>query len=301
MFQILGYNFFLDGDALNVGPTSVENIVNTRLTNAVFEHFNATKDVSIPYNDEKPTWDFDTIMDTTFDNTINAGNIDYLVSQISAIKIKRRIKGTFNWITLKTIPVNGIEDLTFVFNDFLAVGDTQYEYALVPILEGSEGDYIINEILSKFNGVFIGDAETTYKMLYDVNYGTNKRNQQIGTFEPLGKKYPIMIANGILSYDSGSLSAAIINDDFEQTGELNVGDITRKKELMKDFLTNHKPKILRDWSHNSWLCVITEAPQITYANNSGMRVPYLSCTWSQIGDVNNAQDLYDAGLIDEVE
>lgn len=246
MFQFIGYNFFSDGDALNTAPSNVDNITNVRLMNAIFDHFNVTRNTNIPVSTDIPEqWDYDTIMDADFNGNIEAGNVDFLIDQISAIKIKRRVQGTFNWLTLKTIPVNTVEDLTFVFNDLLNQNNVTYEYALVPIIEDVEGEYIINTILSQFNGVFIGDAETIYKFLYEVEYGNNQRNQQIGVFQVLGKQYPVFVANGELSYESGSVTATILNEDFQQNG-IDRTAITKLKDAIKDFLTNRKAKILKD-------------------------------------------------------
>ena len=194
MLQFVGYNFFADVNALDSAPSSVDNITSTQLSNAIFDHFNVTKNTNTLFSTDIPAnWDYDTILDASFDGVLNAGNVDFLVDQISAIKIKRRAQGTFNWLTLKTIPVDNIEDLTFVFNDFLNGYGITYEYALVPVLNDIEGNYIINSVFSQFNGVFIGDAEQTFKFLYDVEYGSNARNQQVGTFQPLGKQYPIIV------------------------------------------------------------------------------------------------------------
>ena len=247
MFQFVGYSFFADQNALNQAPANVDSITNTQITNAIFDHFNVTRNTSTAVSTTIPTaWDYDTIMDAGFEGSISAGNVDFLVEEISAIKIKRRVQGTFDWLTLNTIPINNVEDLTFVFNDLLNAYGTQYDYALVPIMEDVEGEYIINSILSQFKGVFIGDYSTIYKFFYDVQYGTNARNQQIGTFQPLGNQYPIIVANGILSYESGTVSATILNDDFEETGVIDPPAIVEKKTIIKDFLTNKKAKILKD-------------------------------------------------------
>ena len=247
MFQFIGYNFFSDKDALNPAPANVDSITSTKISNAIFDHFNITKNTLTDVTTTIPTaWDYDTIMDANFNENINAGNIDFLIEEISAIKIKRRVQGTFDWITLATIPINTIDDFTFAFNDLLNADHTTYDYALVPIMEDIEGNYIINSILSQFNGVFIGDYSTIYKFFYDVQYGTNARNQQIGTFQPLGNQYPIVIANGLLSYESGTVSATILNDDFENTGIVDAPAIVEKKTIIKDFLTNKKAKILKD-------------------------------------------------------
>lgn len=247
MLQFVGYNFFSDGDALNNAPSAIDGINNIQLTNAIYDHFNITRNTSTEVSTTIPTvWDYDTIIDASFDGNLSAGNVDFLIEEISAIKIKRRVQGTFDWITLNTVPINTVEDLTFAFNDLLNADYTTYDYALVPIMEDVEGEYIINSILSQFNGVFIGDYSTIYKFFYDVQYGTNARNQQIGTFQPLGNQYPIVIANGALSYESGTVSATILNDDFEDTGIINAPAIVEKKTIIKDFLTNKKAKILKD-------------------------------------------------------
>ena len=216
MLQFIGYNFFSDGNALNTAPSNVDNITTVKLSNAIFDHFNITQNTSTEVTTTIPTvWDYDTIMDADFAGNISAGNVDFLIEQISAIKIKRRVQGEFNWLTLQTIPVNSVEDLNFVFNDMLNQYGVQYEYAFVPILEDVEGNYIINSVFSQFNGVFIGDANNIYKFLYEVEYGSNARNQQIGVFQVLGQQYPVLVANGALSYESGSVTATILNDDFE--------------------------------------------------------------------------------------
>lgn len=247
MFQFLGYNFFSDGDCLNSAPSNVNNISNIRLSNAIFNHFNVTSNTSISSSTTIPTnWDYDTILNADFSGNLDAGNVDFLIEQISAIKIKRRVQGEFNWITLATIPINTIDDLTFAFNDLLNKSNTTYDYALVPMIENIEGQYIINSILSQFNGVFIGDSSTIYKFFYELKYSNNKRNQQVGIFEVLGKKFPVFVANGDLSYETGSVAATILNDDFEQTGIIDRTAITQQKDAIKDFLTNKKAKILKD-------------------------------------------------------
>lgn len=254
MFQFIGYSFFSDGNALNPAPSNVDNITTTRLSNAIFDHFNVTQNTSTTVSTDLPgPWDYDTIMDADFNGNLNAGNVDFLIEEISAIKIKRRPKGEFNWLTLQTVPINNMDDLTFVFNDLLNACNVEYDYAFVPIFgNGSvsggsvEGNYIINSILSKFNGVFIGDSENIYRFFFEVEYGTNARNQQVGTFQPLGNQYPIIIANGILSYESGTVSATLLNDGFETTGIIDPLAIVNKKTIIKDYLTNKKAKILKD-------------------------------------------------------
>lgn len=298
MFQFIGYNFFSDGDALNSAPSMVNNITTILLTNAIYDHFNVTKDTSETVTTTIPTeWDFDTVMNADFEGDLNAGNVDFLVEQVSSIKIKRRIRGTFNWLTLNEIPVNSIDDFTFIFNDLLNGYGVEYDYAFVPIIEDVESEYIINSILSEFNGVFIGDYNTIYKFLYDVSYGTNAVNQKVGTFEPLGNQYPIIVANGDLSYESGVVSATILNTNYDDIRKIDPPAIVQEKNAIKSFLTNKGAKILKDWNGNKWLCMVTNNPQITYKIGSNMSIPQVQFSWTQIGDSESQADLYNNGIL----
>ncbi len=301
MLQFLNYNFFADGDALNTAPSSVDNITNVKLTNSIFDHFNVTKNTSTVVSTSIPTeWDYDTIMNASFNNNIDAGNVNYLINQISSIKIKRRKQGDFDWLTLTTIPINKVEDLSFIFNDLLNQDNVTYEYALVPIIGEIEGQYLINSIVSKFNGVFIGNAETIYKFLYEVKYSSNQRNQQVGVFQVLGQQYPIVVANGALSYESGNVTATILNDDFEKTGIIDRAEIVKQKDALKNFLTDKKPKILKDWNGNIWLCIVNSNIDVSYKEGTGMGIPVISFDWTEIGESNNQQSLYNNGILSEV-
>lgn len=298
MFQFIGYSFFSGPNALDSAPSMVENITGTELSNAIFDHFNVTRDTSIAPTMDKPLeWTYDTVLNVDFDGTTNAGNLDYILQQISGIKIKRRIKGAFDWLTLKYIDISSLEDLSFTFNDFLNGYNIEYEYAFVPVINGVEGEYIINNILSKFNGVFIGDAEQVFKFLYGTNYTANSRNQQVGTFMPLGKEYPIIVANGVLSYESGTFTGTMLNDDFDQNGQIDRAAIVSKKDVLKDYLTNKKPKILKDWNGNIWLVMIVDNVSVNYLQGSGMGIPQVQFNWIEVGKADNPQDLYDTGIV----
>ena len=291
-----------DGNALDSAPSAISNITTSKLTNAIFDHFNITKNINTAYSTDIPTeWDYDTIINADLDGDLNGGNVDFLINQINSIKIKRRVKGTFNWLTLAEIPINTIDDLTFVFNDRLNAYGVEYDYAFVPMLKDVEGNYIINTILSKFDGVFIGDAESAYKLMYDVNYGTNSRNQRVGTFEPLGRQFPVFVANGLLSYESGTVIATVMNDEYEDTGKIDRKAIVDKKDILKDYLTNRKAKILKDWNGNIWLCIIVNSPQVSYRSGFGMGIPQVSFDWVEIGQADSQQDLYANGILDILE
>ena len=298
MVGLLGYNFCLDGNCLDPIPTSANEITSTQLQNGIFSHFNTSKDVTGNYSYVVPTeWDFDTIMDANFENNIGAGNLSEITKDITSIRIKRREKGTFDWVTIKEIPISGIEDFSFIFTDNLASNFTQYEYAYVPVIEQTEGNYTIEEVYSKFKGVFICDVNTIYKFYADIEYGSTDSVQKIGTYEPFGRKYPVMVSNGLLGYDTGTVSALIVPKNFSETHEFDRQAITKERNTLFKWLTNKKPKMLKDWNSSEWLCIITGNPQTDYESNYGMGIQRMTAEWTQTGDPKVKADLYANGLI----
>jgi hypothetical protein len=74
---------------------SVESfkITDIKLTNSVVDHFNITRNVDKAYSLVIPEWEQGTVMNAYMNGNSNAGNIDYSLSVINHIKIKRREVG----------------------------------------------------------------------------------------------------------------------------------------------------------------------------------------------------------------
>lgn len=303
MFMICGYDFCKDENTLNPTPLSSSDYNFTMLKNGIFSHWYVTNDGEYPYSQEEPTtWDYLTIMNANLNGNLQAGNISLLGDDIEGIKIKRRKVDSYDWITLKYIPVDELfESTTFSFNDYLNQNDTTYEYAFVPIINGVEENYITNTIASKFEGVFICDSETIYKFYNGVQYGSLERVQKIGVLEPFGSKYPVIVSNGMINYSKSSLKGTILNNDFENSHIIRRKEIAEKRETLLNFFTNKKAKILKDWNGNFWLMIIVDSPSVEFLNNYGMGISNISANWIEIGDPYNQQDLYNTGLLIEGE
>lgn len=301
MFSFLGYNFVQDGNSLDIAPTSVNNVTTVQVQNGIFDHFHLTSNVTSDYSPIKNTeWAYLDIIVANFNGNINGGNVDFLLQYLTAIKVKRRIKGAFNWVTLKTVTVKVFEDLNFAFNDYIAANNTDYEYALVPILNGAEGDYITNSITSQFKGVFICEKDSIYKFYAGVAYGTGKRVKKIGVFEPYGSKYPVIVANAKTNYYSNSISFTVLPLDYEKNRIMNRYEINKLTEEILNFITNNKAKIIKDWNNSIHLVYPSSEPNITYDNNWGMGKVDISFDYVEVGDANNEKDLMEFGLVEPV-
>lgn len=298
MLGFVGYNFLADGNCLDPISITVSNITNLKIENGIYNHINLTQDATSPMSTVIPTtWSNLTLLDCNFDGNISGGSLDNITQDVSSIKIKRRKIGEYNWITIKEIPINSTEDFTFAFNDALTASGFTYEYAYVPVIGNIEGAYSITEIFSNFSGVFVCDLNNAYKFYTGVEYGATSTIQKVGTFEPFGRKYPIIIYNGDTQYDSGSFNGNIIPASFYETNKLDRIEIVKERNTIIDFLTNKKPKILKDYNGNCWLICIVNQPTTSYDNNYGMGAVKVQANWSEIGDYNKASDLFAANLI----
>lgn len=247
MFGILGFNFLQDSYALNCTPTDLDNMTNTQIQNGIFDNLWMTNDTTQEYPSDIPTvWDYMTIMDANFNGTLMAGNIDFVGSQITAVRIKRRIKGTFDWIILYEIPISSIEDLTFSEPDNLNQYGVEYEYAFVPMIENDELNYITNSIVSQFNGVFICDMNTIFKYYTNVSYSSFSRTNRATVYEPLGKQYPVVVSNALTNYTTGSVDGTVIMDSDLYNSTISKLQEVQYREQLLDFLVNKKAKVLKD-------------------------------------------------------
>lgn len=100
----------------------------------------------------------------------------------------------------------GHGNINFVYNDYFARGrETEYEYALVPVLsDGTELPYIKTTVQSKFYGAIITDGTVSYHILLDPSITETDRNRQSSVVTTLNRKYPFVFFGGKSNYTSGS-------------------------------------------------------------------------------------------------
>lgn len=302
MFAFCGYNFCADKNALDSTPREAKEVRRAALSHGILDHWHMTRDVASAYSSNIPTvWDIMTVMDANFNGNLNAGNVDFSLSSLDGFNIKRRKVGEFDWVNLAYIPVSEIGGLDIAYNDNLAQSGVEYEYALVPVAGGVEGNYLSNTVGAEFDGVFICDADTVYRFYAGVEYGASEKVQKIGVFEPYGRKYPVVVSNGALNYEQGSFSGTVLAPGYLEHGKLDRLEMVKERKVLLDFLTNKRAKILKDWNGNIWLCCIVGNPSIDYNQASGMGIANVGASYVEIGDANNQTDLYNAGLVSEVQ
>lgn len=300
MIGLFGYNFFGDGNAIDPMPTNVNGINSSRVGNGIIDHFLISRNTGDTDTVEPTEWNVDYILNAAFNGNLSAGSLEQSAGNITGYKVKRRKFGEFEWITIFEKETNDPNELSFTIRDNINQNNVEYEYAFVPMYDGKEGQYIIQSVLSKFDGVFFVDNQNSFKIDTAVSYGSLQNQKKIGVYEPFGKKYPVVVSNGNTNYERGSVSATILPDSYDPKAPLQRNAIREQRKLFTEFLTNNKPKILKDWNGNFWLCMVVTNPSADFLQGSAMGLASVSAEWVEVGDSNNSKDLCECGLIPSV-
>lgn len=288
----IGYTFASEANALHPVGTNVSKIDSVRLAHGIYDEFQATKDTAAPYSTLIPEWDFNTIMDALFEKNLHAGNLYYTAKQVSDILIKRRKYGEYKWITIDNIPIKTADDFSFERFDRYARGHTQYEYALVPFLNGIEGNYSSNTIKSEFEGVYIVSSDQSFGTVLDVKLST-QRNKPSSTVVAPGRRYPFVVSNGKVQYTTGTVSATFI--DRDESRDFMVSDSVNFRENLGEFLFDGSVKLLKYFNGQMWLISLTDA--ISEAEDGHIDKISTSFSFCEVGDSENSDDLNNNGLL----
>ncbi len=297
---------FLCGDVMSVPctPTNIDNINYVEIGNGEFDDLYITKDTSAELT-EKPSqnWDFDTILYAKFDGNTLAGNVDWSLDTVSTLLIKRRKTDEFQWITLSVKPISTVDDFNIKFKDVTGTDSVQYQYAAVPILNGIEGNYSYADVTCKNRFLVIADEDEIWSTIVTDGFCDAVSNVPSSTVVTMNDRYPTVVRNTSANYETVTVTANFVPTTIdEETGcvHFNIDNSTndvyvKYSKQFKEFLNNGKTKLLKNIDGRAWLCYVTTPPTDSADGNYLNRKLTFGVT--ELGDVNNEEDLYDAGLI----
>ena len=295
--MIIGYNFLSDEDSLTPSYINIGNIYKIIVSNAIYDEINIIDDGQYVFNINKSNWDYNNILLCVFQNNLNGGNVDFTDKTVSFLKIKRRKIEEFDWQDLHSF-VYDKNAIDYEFYDKYVESGQEYEYTILPVTsDGTEGDLInIKNITSIFDGVFLINKDSMFRLIYNLEYNSIERVMQNEEYTPIGSKYPIIVSNGDIDYEKGSLKALVITEDSE-TGAIDRRQEKLLRKQLLNFLTSKKPMLLKDGNSNIYIISILGSPSIDYINELNQGLAHISFNWVEIGDSNDTQDLIDNGLL----
>ena len=293
---------FLSGDIMSIPctPTNIDNIDYIKIENAIYDALYVTKNVTDELTPEFPEeWDFDTILYAQFNGNTSAGNVDWSLETISHVLIKRRKADEFKWITLSATEIHSVEDFDISGVD-VTCEFADYQYAVVPIMNGIEGNYSYADVTVTAECMLIADDEQTWITTLTDGFCDNVSNVPSSTIVTMYDKYPTIIRNSDACYETISVNAGFMEFDREKC-EFVDEDIRRLRYLKecKAFLNNGKEKFLRNIDGRIWLVYITTPPTDSADGHYKNRRLNFECT--EVGDPTLESDLYYAGFITATE
>lgn len=288
--MIIGFNAFGEENHLAFDNRLCHPTYNKlEITGGMIDEIYIDEDIEIPYTIEKPTgWRFRTVLLARFQGNLEAGSVEAQNLQIEKIRFQRRRVGDLEWqdvAEMEYIPTEKIfyETLDkFVSNEFI------YQYSIIPITATVVGNRVVSdEVKAEFEGIFISDKESNYKLLYDVELSDIQHNIAYSVFEPRNSKYPIVVY-GNLDYVSFDITATFITAETmnKNDGTVDIRMERLTKDKLLEFMKNGKPKIYRDHHGNTKVVSVVGTPkEIPYNNKGG--IAKLSFSLAEIGDVDS--------------
>lgn len=279
------------GDSISYTPSLVNDVTYVSISNGIYDELFGSDNSELLTNDSSKQWDFDTRFYAKFKDNLMAGNVDYAASIVSSIRVKRRKNNEHKWSTLFEIPIETNEDFQFELVDRYAQGSQDYYYSLVPVIEGVEGNINKNSIKSEFRSYFILDRDVSYPIIFNTSLNI-ELNKIIGTINTLGRKYPFVISNGMSKYKTGSLNFALAQ---MIDCEIDIDNGYNYRTQFEEWITNGKPKILKDWTGQIYMMNITSSVPIDYSFH---QLPSYQIQFTEIGNALDEIDLYYNNFID---
>lgn len=286
-----GQTFYKDNKSSQSALVDIKNLNSITLDNGIYDDLFITKNYNMVITNSNKEWSFDTVLHAMFNNNLLAGNIEFALNTITSIRIKQREKGKFDWITIYDIPINSIKDLSFVRTYKYCKGNTDYEFAVLPVLNNTiEGNMSVVKCESKFTGAYLMERDASIQMVINFE-STQQRNHSSTTIQTLGRTKPFYITNGMSNYESGSINVVFIQFD---NCEPNTKNGAKYRKEIYDMLTNKKPKILKFDDGRTYIIGITDA----ISQTSDVDIPVSTITWTEIADIDSEEDLYENDFLD---
>ena len=218
---------------------------------------------------------------------ISAVKEDYLHStRPVALRIIRQATGEANRVKIMEKVVSSWDDLAIEYKDYGARSQQEYTYTVEYWSNNGVESYVSDTVKSEIDGILITDGEKTYVTVAGASYSP-QRNFTSAVVQPYYSRYPHMIVNGQQNYDSGTVEGYFNSFDNCALNDFNAHDA----EELIDFLTSHKPKVLKTFDGICQAVYVTSDSQISYAKGSTADMKLIRFAYKQIGGDDKVNEI----------
>lgn len=294
--SFLQYNMSLD-PALIDSDSQLEELV---IENGIFSDVYMDANTALTPDMNIPEWGHTTVLHADFNGNLLAGNIKFPIESISKLLVKKRVSNTMQFTKILEIEVNGDKNkLNFYYNDILVASKTNYEYAVVPVVNGVEkANPQTISVDVEFDGAFIMDTTKGFHIIANLSKNNLSRNVHGSTLEPINSKYPYINYYSNLDYDSFSITGVFVDYD-PQKCHFDFENSWKTRKEARQFLNNKKTKIVKLWNGEIYMANVID--QITESVDRHPDVVNTTVNFVEVGDVYDNFDLYYHGFTNYLE
>lgn len=292
----LGYKFCSGADSLSPTPSKDNLVTAIQVFDGKYNSIFVSSNTDLTMDNINDEWDYDTKLMADFDDGLNAGNSGFSLKNTDHLLIKRREVGEQKWTVLAVKKISTTEDFKVFYTDKFARAGIEYEYAISSTINKVENAYVVQNVFSDFNGMYITDKDCLYGTILDVDCNAVSMNLANRTQELLNSKYMTVVSNSMTRGESGSASGTFIRFDDDNVNKFNRNASIKLREEVKNRLANKKPLILKVHDGRIWMIKVTGQPQESHDGH--VDVKQLSFEWMEVGDVNDMETLYYNGFSD---
>lgn len=297
MNSFINYNFLLDGNSVDPVPTNANPINNITILNGEIDYIYITEDTDITI-DTPAEWNEQTAIYANYVDSLEGGNIPSGTLDFNQLDIIRNDGN--GWKVLKEYEINEPADLAIEFVDNLAVKGTS-RYALLRVNNDAlmSIDGLITEVALNFPHCYLSNAEQTFVLQVGVKYTNTNQVSPSAIFEPIGRKYPIYVSNAVTNYQSGGITATVLDADYLADGlnRYNRKQLAELRDNFVQFVVDSSIKLYQDWNGNSWIIIVHDNPNIDFIDISDNAIADVQFNYVQMGDSEDLADWKTNGLI----
>ena len=290
----LGITFFSGKHSIDPTPSVPETITSIKISDGTYNHLFVSKNTNLTTNNWDDEWDFNTVMNASFDEFFDAGNSGFSLRNTDTVVIRRRERLKNYWVTLFTIPINKTEDFAINVLDRYARSETDCIYRISSTLHGIENSFVEKEIYSVFDGMYLVDKNSSYGSIYNIEDCDTTQNIKSEVIETYSK-YPTVCSNSDLNYESGTTTALFIKMDETCTKPL-LNESREYRNEFKQRIASKKPMILKLPDGRLWMVKIVGNPGENTMGHQDLR--QISFEWVEIGNPDDMKSLYYNDLSD---
>jgi hypothetical protein len=299
---LIGVDFFT-GEMFDGNISAGSEISRIDIENTKIDQMKIDTGISTQYNTQMAqAWDYDTVFDCKFtDLNFEAGNLSLNGMPIEYLRIKKRKENQLTWQTYKNIAYDSNET-NYTWSDYFVQSLNSYQYAIVPVgANDVQGEYGIASIDCEYEDIWImGSNNVQYHLIANIEMGDIQYVTESSLVTTLGSQFPYRIQNGNLKYRKGSITAMLVSDSTLEGNNGTIDRVAEKtlRENFEDFLTNGKPKLIKESEGRYMLCSIDiSSIKITPNNDLSRRIGNVNFEFVEIGDSQNVTDLTNNALL----